>query len=132
VYLLDTNIVVYFLKADAAVIKSFEAHSADPKAISVVTYGELIYGAENSARTIENLARVRRLVEVLPVFDVSMAIMDSFGALKAEGEKRGKKVDDFDWIIAATALVRGLTVVTNNEKHFRGIPGLKVENWARK
>lgn len=57
--------------------------------------------------------------------------MDTFGSLKADGDRRGKQIDDFDGIIAATALSRGFTVVTNHEKHFVGIPGLKVDDWSR-
>jgi tRNA(fMet)-specific endonuclease VapC len=131
-YLLDTDTIIFFLNAVPEVVQNFQDHEADPKALSVVTYGELTYGAMKSARPLENVARVRRLSEILPVIDVSRATMDTFGSLKADGDRRGKQIDDFDWIIAATALIRGFTVVTNNEKHFVGIPGLKVENWSRR
>lgn len=130
-YLLDSDTLVYVLRGDPKVTGNFEAHAADPKALSVITYGELLYGAMKSARPVENAAKVRRLGELFPVIDVSCAVMETFGALKAELEKQGKKVDDFDLIIASTALHLTYTLVTNNVRHFRYIPHLLVENWAR-
>jgi tRNA(fMet)-specific endonuclease VapC len=59
------------------------------------------------------------------------ALMETFGSLKADLERRGSTVDDFDLVIASTALVFNYTLVTNNERHFRFIPGLRVENWTR-
>jgi tRNA(fMet)-specific endonuclease VapC len=69
-------------------------------------------------------------VELFPVIDVSRAVVETFGSLKADLQRRGKGVDDFDLVIASTALVLNYTIVTNNEQHFRNIPGLRVENWA--
>src|SRR5512143_1706951 len=109
-YLLDTDTLVYFLKAVPEVVKSFDSHAADPKALSVITYGELVCGAMKSARPVENLAKIRRVAEILPVIDVSRGVMDTFGSLKAEREKKGRRIDDFDLITASTALVRGCTV----------------------
>jgi predicted nucleic acid-binding protein len=57
--------------------------------------------------------------------------METFASLKTEMEATGKRVDDFDLVIAATAIVQGCRLVTNNERHFRGVPGLEIENWAK-
>ncbi len=84
-----------------------------------------------SKRQVENLAKVRRVGELFPVIDVSRAIMETFAAVKAELETKGRRVDDFDLIIAATALVMGYRLVTNNERHFSSIPGLEIENWSQ-
>ncbi len=129
-FLLDTDTLIYFLNGHEAVVESFKAHASRPKAISVVTYGELVYGAHKSRRTAENLAKVRRLAELYPVIDVSRAIMDSFGEIKASLSSGGITVDDFDLQIGCTALALNYCVVTNNQKHFQKIPGLKVENWV--
>jgi tRNA(fMet)-specific endonuclease VapC len=129
--LLDTDIVVFFLRGQPRVIRSVEIHASDPKAISVITHGELTYGALKSERPAENLAKVRRIAEIFPIIDVSRAIMETFGSLKGELERKGKRIDDFDLILGSTALHLNYTVVTNNERHFRDIPGLGLENWAR-
>ena len=52
--------------------------------------------------------------------------------MKADLEGKGKRVDDFDLIIGSTALLMNYTLVTNNERYFRDIPGLAIENWARR
>ena len=128
-YLLDTDTIIYSLKGIPAVVEQMRNHAADPKAISVITYGELIYGAEKSQQTAGNLAKVHRLREIFPIIDISCSIMDTFGDLKARLSRTGHTVDDFDLIIAATALTMGYSVVSNNEKHFSKIPDLLVENW---
>lgn len=129
-YLIDTDIFIYSLKGVQTVIDSFEERLNDPKSISIITYGELVYGARKSQREEKNMAQVRRTAEIFPIIDVSLAIIETFGYLKATLEKTGTIVADMDLIIAATALAHNLILVTNNEKHFHHVPGLKIENWA--
>jgi len=129
-YLIDTNIIIYSLKGVPEVVEHFRRTAEQPKAISVITYGELMYGAMKSARTQENLARVRRVAEIFPVIEVSRGVMETFSALKAELEGRGTRLDDLDIVIAATALVLGSRLVTRNTKHFRRVPGLEIEDWT--
>jgi tRNA(fMet)-specific endonuclease VapC len=130
-YLIDTDILVYSLKGHAAVMDHLERTATAPKAISVISYGELLYGARKSTRADENLARVRRLGEILPVIDVSPAIMEAFGSLKARLEADGRRLDDFDLVIAATAITFGYRLVTNNERHFSRVDGLHLVNWTK-
>ncbi len=130
-YLLDTDILIYSLKGEPSVIENFRKHGADPKALSVITYGELVFGAHCSQRVTENLAKVYRIKEIFPLVDISPAIMDTFGVLKADLRKHDTPVDDFDLLIGATALTIGYSVVTNNERHYAKIPELSVVNWAK-
>jgi tRNA(fMet)-specific endonuclease VapC len=128
-YLLDTDTVIYALNGVPSVVRAMDERRRDAKAISVITYGELVYGATKSARPVENLAKVRRFAELIAVVDVSRAIMETFGALKSKLGTAGKSLDDFDVVIAATALVLNYRLVTNNERHFVRIRGLTLENW---
>ena len=130
-YLLDTDTVIYALKGVPAVVRKLEEHGADPKAISVITYGELLYGAAKSTRTAQNLARVRRTAELFPVVDVTRGVAETFSAIKAELEGKGRSGDDFDLLIASTALMLNYKLVTNNERHFAHIRGLAIENWSK-
>jgi tRNA(fMet)-specific endonuclease VapC len=129
-YLLDTDTLIYFLKGHEAVVQNFRDHANKPKAISVVTYGELVYGARKSERVPENMAKVHRLAELYPIIDITRSVMDSLGEIKASLSSNGITVDDFDLQIGCTALMLNYTVVTNNTKHFQKIPGLKLVNWA--
>lgn len=130
-YLLDTGTLIFFLKGHERVIEKFCESSGRPKALSVISYGELLYGAHKSARTQENLAKVYRLAELYPVVEISKAIMDCFGGMKAVLSSKGIRVDDFDLFIGCSALVLNYTVVANNTKHFRKIEGLTLENWTK-
>lgn len=130
-YLLDTDTVIYTLNNDSRVLARFQAVEERPKAISVVTYGELLYGAMKSAQRERNLAKARRVGELFPVIEVSRAVIEVFASLKAALQRRGRPVEDFDLVIAATAVFLDYCLVTNNERHFRHIPGLRTENWAR-
>ena len=129
-YLLDTDTLIYFLKGNETVVENFKANMEMPKALSVITYGELVYGSRKSEHVAENLAKVRRLTELYPVVDVTRAVMDSFGDMKASLSASGTKVDDFDLVIGCTAMTLGYAVVSNNTKHYEKIPGLKLANWA--
>jgi len=130
-YLLDTDTVIYALKGHPQVAHRLAEEAHRPKALSVITYGELFYGAMKSAAPQANLAKVRRVAELFPVIEVSRAIMETFGSLKADLQQQGRVVDDFDLVIASTALALNYALVTNNERHFRAVPGLRIENWAR-
>lgn len=129
-YLLDTDILIYGMKGHQAVTAAFHEHAQDPIALSVISYGELVFGAQKSAARQRNLARVRRLAQIYPIIEVSTAVMETYGDLKADLQRSGAPVDDLDLIIAATSLCLSYVLVTNNEKHFRRIPGLRLDNWA--
>jgi tRNA(fMet)-specific endonuclease VapC len=131
VYLLDTDTLIYSLKGESTVLDNFKKYSAEPKAVSVITYGELIICAQCSQKVTENLAKVYRLKEIFPLIDVTPAIMDIFGALKADMRRNGTPIDDFDLLIGCTAITRGYCVVTNNERHYSKIPGLELANWTK-
>ena len=129
-YLLDTDIVIYTLKnRPSKVREAFRSHSGQ-MAISAVTLGELIYGAEKSSSPQRNLADIEGLaarLEVLP-FDSSAAAQ--FGRLRAEQAKAGRPIGPYDQMIAGHARSLGLVLVTNNTGEFERVPGLQLENWA--
>jgi len=129
-YLLDTDIVSYFLRGNTRVIENFELHQGRPKALSAITYGELICGCRKSHHVIKNLSKVKQLVENYPIVDVTRSVMECYGEVRAFLEKSGTLLDTFDLLIGCTALTMNYAVVTNNVKHYQKIPGLKVVNWA--
>ncbi len=130
-YLIDTDILIYSIKGHRIVREKFLANANIPKAISVITYGELLFGAKKSKYVERNLAVVYRLKELFPVLDVDKAVMEVFSDIKAGLQSKGDVLDDMDMLIAATAMTMNCTLVTNNEKHFKKVKGLKLENWTR-
>jgi tRNA(fMet)-specific endonuclease VapC len=131
-YLIDTDIIIYSLKNDAIVQQNFRENGNIPKFISIITYGELLFGAKKSKQIEKNIAVVYRIKDLFPMLQIDLPIIETFSDLKAKLEKSGKSIDDFDLLIASTALTNNLTIVTNNEKHFSQIKGLTIENWAKK
>jgi len=130
-FLLDTDTLIYAFKGLPVVVENIRIHADAPKALSVISYGELIYGAHKSSRASANLARVHRLRDVFPIIETSTSILECFGSIKADLSKKGITVDDFDLLIGSTAITCGYTLVTNNERHFRKIPDLKIANWTK-
>ena len=130
-YLIDTNIIIYSLKNNEIVQQNFLKNESIPKHISIITYGELLYGAKKSQNIEKNSAVVYRIKELFPIVPINLAIMETFSDLKAKYEKLGSVMDDFDLLIASTALTHNYVLVTNNEKHFKKIAGLNIENWIK-
>ena len=128
-YLIDTDIIIYSIKGNSAVHDRFLQNENIPKAISVITYGELLFGARKSTNPEKNLAVVYRIKELFPIIEIDNAVIETFSEIKASMQKTGIIVDDMDLLIASTALTMNYTLVTNNEKHFSKIKGLTIENW---
>ena len=130
-FLLDTDTIIYSLKGIDAVVRNLANHQRDPLKISVISLMELYYGAYKSQKTTANLAKVRRIENAFDILSVDFSIAETFGTIKSYLESQGTPLDDFDIAIAATALAHNLTLITNNEKHFYRVEGLKVDNWAQ-
>ena len=130
-YLIDTDILIYALRGRAQVMRKMEERASYPCAVSIVTYGEILYGAMKSSMKGFTLPRVRRVNELFPIVPLTPAVMETFASLKADLEGQGKRLEDFDLLIAATALVLNYCLVTNNERHFSRVPGLEIENWSK-
>lgn len=129
-YLLDTDTCVYALRGRAAVRERLAAIGPEAVAISIITLAELRYGAACSTRPTENHQTVDDFVQGLHLLGMDTATTRLFGELKAALRQKGELIEDFDLVIAATALTLDLTLITNNVNHFRRIPGLHLENWA--
>jgi tRNA(fMet)-specific endonuclease VapC len=131
-YLLDANIVIYIRqKQPERVLHRFDHLSPGEAAISVIAYGELIYGAMKSSRRQAGLEQLRELSNVLPALPLPDKAAETYGVIRADLESRGEMIGNNDLWIAAHALASDLTLITNNEKEFRRVRGLKVQNWAQ-
>jgi tRNA(fMet)-specific endonuclease VapC len=130
-YLLDANIVIYIRqKRPEGVLRRFARLRAGEAAISVIAYGELLYGAMKSSQRESALERLRELSEAIPALPLPETAAETYGFIRAELESKGEMIGNNDLWIAAHAMAAGLTLVTNNEKEFRRVRGLKVQNWA--
>jgi tRNA(fMet)-specific endonuclease VapC len=128
-YLLDTNICIYFLNQDQSVTEKISKISADDMAISIITVAELQFGAFNSNKIKENLERITYLRNIMKTINLNAAITEEYAKIKSILRKSGNLIDDFDILIASTAIVNNLVLVTNNQQHFNRIDNLLTENW---
>lgn len=129
-YLLDTHIVIYTMKnRPAQVREQFMLHDGR-MAISSVTLGELVYGAERSSQPERNLKDVESLLARIEVLQFDEVAAYHFGQIRADLANRGLPIGPYDLMIAGHARSRGLIRVTNNAAEFVRVPGLRVENWV--
>jgi tRNA(fMet)-specific endonuclease VapC len=130
-YLLDTNICIYIRQQKPAeVLRRFRRLRPGEAALSVITYGELIYGAAKSSQAAVAFDRLRELMEWLPALPLPEAAAEAYGTIRAGLAAKGEMIGNNDLWIAAHARAAGLTLVTNNEREFLRVPGLKLQNWA--
>jgi predicted nucleic acid-binding protein len=134
-WLLDTNAVSGLMREDPRITAQLARLSeADTLYLSVVTHAEIRYGIHRmpAGRRKRDLERAYHLLLPLlgTLLDVTREISEEYARIKAALERRGIILPDNDLWIAATALVRPLTLVTN-DGHFAAVPDLKAEDWSR-
>ena len=129
---MDTNICIYIRqKRPEKVLRRFGKLRPGEAVLSVITYGELLYGAAKSEQRVAALERLRELVNLLPALPLPETAGEAYGMIRAQLESKGEMIGNNDLWIAAHAVAAGLTLVTNNEREFRRVRGLKIQNWAR-
>lgn len=124
-YLLDTDIIINNLRNKKRLGSEILDHEL---AISLITLGELIYGSYKSSNPQRSLGLTEDFLRELGVAIIPLNedVVYSFGQLKSSLEKEGRRLEDFDLLIAATAKVNNLVLVTYNRKHFERIPDLEI------
>ncbi|WP_375458276.1 type II toxin-antitoxin system VapC family toxin [uncultured Enterovirga sp.] len=98
--------------------------------VSLVAYGELRVGIEKSRHRDRALKALDRITAAFPVATPAVAVAQAYGSIRADLERRGTIIGENDLWIAAHARSVGLILVSANEREFRRVPGLSVENWA--
>lgn len=130
-YLLDTNICISMLKNKYGVREAISKVNAKNCYVSEIVLGELYFGASFSNNKNERLKDVAFIIEHFKVIPISETL-PLFGDMKAELKRKGTLIDDFDILIGCAAIVRLLTMVTDNVKHLERLPGIVIENWTKR
>jgi tRNA(fMet)-specific endonuclease VapC len=132
VFLLDTNICIYLIrKRPAKVLERLMTCSPEVVAVSVVTYCELSFGVSKSQAKQRNREALELFLAPFQVLEFPAGAALAYGEIRAELGRKGTPIGAMDLMIAAHALSIGATLVSNNLREFRRVPGLAVENWAR-
>jgi tRNA(fMet)-specific endonuclease VapC len=98
-------------------------------AMTAISVGELIYGAERSARPAERVLALDTLLASVTALAYDEHAAHRFGSLKVNLERCSKRLDDADLQLAAIALAHGVFLITHNTRHFGRVPGLSLEDW---
>lgn len=131
-FLIDTDIIIYWLTNKYPQIDEKIREVGDDNIfVSSITIAELYFGAYNSSKVDENLELVSELLTEINVLDFHIEAGEKFGKIKSELKKSGESLSDSDLFIASTALSEGAIPVTNNEKHFKRIKNLSIQNWTK-
>ncbi len=130
-FMLDTNTCIYIAKKKPIeVLHRFEKLTIGQVGMSIITYGELLYGAYKSQNPKKTLITIDELSGLIPPLPIPIEAGDHYGQIRHALEKTGKPIGGNDLWIAAHALALSMVLVTNNIKEFRRIPHLKLENWV--
>ncbi|OUL31568.1 type II toxin-antitoxin system VapC family toxin [Nostoc sp. 106C] len=129
-YLLDTDTCIYWIKDINSVRTKIRQIGWEQIYICSITVAELYFGAYNSQRVVENLARAEDFIQNLPVVPLTTPALKKFGELKAELRRLGQPITEFDLLIASVALTGNYILVTNNTRHYSRITRLQLENWT--
>lgn len=130
-FLLDTDVCIYIRqKRSEGVLRRFRELRPGEAAVSLITFGELIYGAVKRGRLESEREKWIELIHLLPVLPLPPEAAEKYGTIRSELERKGQIIGNNDLWIAAHAVATGLTLVTNNEKEFGRVTGLKIQNWA--
>ena len=130
-YLLDTNICIYAINRKSQQIidkvKSLKPHQIK---LSSVSLGELEYGVSKSRFREKNRNSLLNFVSAFDILPFDDNDTEIYGILRADLEQRGQIIGPYDLQIAAQAIARNLTLVSNNTDEFKRIKNLKLENWV--
>lgn len=131
-FMLDTDICIYVLsRRSATILQRFDRLRPGEAVISNVAYGELLFGASKSRAPAVARAHAAALATVAAVAPLPLEAAARYGEIRHALEVKGTPIGNNDLWIAAHALATGLVLVTNNEREFRRVDGLKVQNWAK-
>ena len=131
-FLLDTNVWVDYLSGRyPTVVTRIQQSPPDDLCFSSVVMAELRYGAEKSQRKCTNHRLLDTLAREVRCVDFDLDGASAYGGLRTAQERRGRPLGPYDMMIAAHALSLGLVLVTDNEREFKQVESLQVENWRR-
>jgi len=134
IWMLDTNTLIHFISRKPnyeRVARRMSGRSPGELRMSAITLAELHFGIAQSERKRENEATLEELLGLVQADDFPVGAARDFGVMRAVLSRRGRPIGPYDLLIAAHARHIGATLVTNDEREFRRVPGLAVQNWLR-
>ena len=130
-YLLDTNIISYWMRGDQSLMDKIKSHSPSELSLSTITLAEIFYGIEKSpTKKKERRTKINRICSQLAIHPFDEPAAEKYGSIRAKLEREGLIISERDLQIASIAMANRLSIVTHNTKEFNRIKDLTVEDWA--
>ncbi len=130
-YLIDTNTCIYITKkTPPSVYEKFASLKIGELAMSMITYGELLYGVEKSQHKEKNFQTLESLTHYIPVLPLANDVATYYGEIRAQLSRKGSMIGNNDLWIAAHARALDIALITNNTKEFSRVDKLDVEDWC--
>ena len=128
-FLLDTDTCIYALKQNGPVLQRLLAQKPEDIAVSVITEAELRTGAAKSTSAAKTLRLVENFLRPIAILEFTSNDAATYAQVRAKLERAGIPIGPLDTLIAAQAVCRKLVLVSNNQREFRRVASLHVENW---
>lgn len=130
-FLLDTNVISQAVKNPGGPVDlSIRQHIGGDFGTSLVVKAELLFGIKRNP-AMRGRDRLEALLEALEIWSLEPPVEERYAKLRSDLADLGKPIGPNDLWIAAHALTLDAVLVTDNEKEFSRVPGLKIENWVR-
>lgn len=130
-YMLNTDIASFIMKETSpGAIRRLQSLPTSATCISAIVESELRFGVAVSPRRQHDQSALEEFLGYMQVLDYPAAASSDYGLIRGDLKRRGAMIGGNDLLIAAHARYLGLTLVTNNTRQFKRVPGLRVENWA--
>lgn len=132
-FLLDTNTCIYIInKKPPSVVSRIRSKQPDDVAISTITIAELEYGVYRSQYPDQNRIALLQFLVPFVILDFDQSAAALYGPIRTSLESKGTPIGPMDLLLAAQSMSKKLVLVTNNEREFRHVDGLQIENWVSK
>ena len=131
-YLLDTNTCIYVInKKPSSVVERIQTKRPEQIAVSTITQAELEYGIARSKYPEQNRVALLEFLFPFRLLDFDQMAALQYGLIRSYLKSKGKPIRPMDLRLAAQAKSNDLVLVTNNEREFQRIEGLRIENWIQ-
>ena len=131
-FMLDTDTCIELIRGQTPRhFQRLRTHPPDAVGMSAITLAELQCGVAKSSRPAHHATLLAEFCAPLAILPFEGSAAETYGSVRANLERAGTPIGPLDTLIAAHALSLQITLVTNNQREFRRVPGLRVENWTK-
>jgi len=127
---LDTNIITAFLKNDLRVVQRVSDYLElfEKLTINIISYYEILRGLKDLGNE-EKLKWFECFIQENELVSIRKDTVEKAAEIYVYLKKEGNLIEDADILMASTAIVEDLVLITNNIKHFKRVKGLRIDNW---